>query len=150
MKEVSYVMIKPEFANYPEVITEVEKRLTTAGLTIEEKGQIRYSEESAKKHYVAHVGKDFYPELEKYITSDVAYGMVVSGENAIAKIRELVGATKNPAEGTIRFDIPKQLGLELRITQNVIHASDCPESAKLEISIFHNILQSEKANEFIK
>ena len=66
--------------------------------------------------------------------------MVVVGENAIAKIRELVGATKNPAEGTIRFDIPKQLGLELRVTQNVVHASDCVEAASEEIEIFKDIV----------
>ena len=140
MIETSYVMIKPEFANYESVITEVCKRLENAGLTIKEQAQIKYLPTDAKKHYVAHVGKDFYPELEKYITSDVAYGMVVCGENAIAKIRELIGATKNPAEGTIRHDIPKQLGLELRITQNVVHASDCEEAAEAEIEIFHNIL----------
>ena len=141
MIETSYVMIKPEFANYSSVIEEVVKRLESAGLEIQEKAQIKYLPEDAKKHYAAHVQKDFYPELEKYITSDVAFGMVVCGENAIAKIRELVGATKNPAEGTIRHDIPKQLGLELRITQNVVHASDCVEAAEAEIDIFHNIAQ---------
>ena len=140
MIETSYVMIKPEFANHSSVIEEVEKRLENAGLTIKEKAQIKYSADDAKQHYVAHVGKDFYPELEAYITSDVAYGMVVCGENAIAQIREIVGATKNPAEGTIRHDIPKQLGLALRITQNVVHASDCVEAAEQEIKIFHNIL----------
>ena len=140
MIETSYVMIKPEFANHSSVINEVIKRLENAGLTIKEQAQIKYTADDAKQHYVAHVGKDFYPELEAYITSDVAYGMVVYGENAIAKIRELVGATKNPAEGTIRHDIPKQLGLALRITQNVVHASDCNEAAEQEIKIFHNIL----------
>ena len=141
MIERSYVMIKPEFANHTSVIAEVESRLTNAGLTIKETSKIKYLPEDAKQHYSAHVGKDFYPELEKYITSDVAYGMVVCGENAIAKIRELVGATKNPAEGTIRHDIPKQLGLELRVTQNVVHASDCIEAAEQEIKIFHNIVE---------
>ena len=140
MKETSYVMIKPEFANHSSVIAEVEKRLTDAGLKIVEKAKIKYTADDAKKHYVAHVSKPFYPELEEYITSDVAYGMVVVGENAIATIRELVGATKNPAEGTIRYDIPKQLGLELRITQNVVHASDCVEAATEEIKIFKDIV----------
>ena len=140
MIETSYVMIKPEFANHSSVIEEVEKRLENAGLTIKEKALIKYTVDDSKKHYVAHIAKDFYPELEAYITSDVAYGMVVCGENAIAKIRELVGATKNPVEGTVRHDIPKQLGLELRITQNVVHASDCVEAAEEEIKIFHNIL----------
>ena len=97
-----------------------------------------YSIEDARKHYTAHVGKDFYPALEKYITSDIAFGMIVEGENAIEKIRELIGSTKNPAEGTIRYDIPKMLGLELRVRENVVHASDSTEAAEQEIKIFED------------
>ena len=110
---------------------------------------VKYSVEDAQKHYAEHVGKSFYPELENYITSDIALGMVFEGEDAISKIRTLVGATKNPAEGTIRFEIPKMMGLELRITQNVVHASDSVESAEREIAIFEGIInrqESEKSN----
>jgi len=139
MLEKSYVMVKPEFASNEKVVLEVKNRLTTAGLNILKGEYVRYSAEYAKKHYAEHVGKAFYPELEEYITSDIAYGMIVEGENAIATIRTLVGATKNPAEGTIRYDIPKMLGLELRITQNVVHASDSTESAEREIAIFNDI-----------
>lgn len=144
MREISYVMVKPEFANFQAVIDEVKQRLQEAGLMVTKESFVSYTAEDAKKHYAEHVGKDFYPSLEKYITSDKAYGMQVEGENAISTIRTIIGSTKNPAEGTIRYDIPQSLGLELRVTQNVVHASDSVESAKRELEIFENIL--EKSN----
>ena len=146
MLEKSYVMVKPEFASKPEVVEEVKNQLLNKAenkLTILKGEYIHYTSEYAKKHYAEHVGKDFYPELENYITSDVAYGMIVEGENAIAQIRAIVGSTKNPAEGTIRYEIPKMLGLELRITQNVVHASDSTAAAEREIAIFEDILNSQ-------
>ena len=141
MREISYVMVKPEFANYQAVIDEVKQRLNEAGLIVTNEGFVNYTADDAKKHYAEHVGKDFYPGLEKYITSDKAYGMQVEGENAITTIRTIIGSTKNPAEGTIRYDIPMSLGLELRITQNVVHASDSPESAKRELAIFEDLME---------
>ena len=106
-------------------------------------GYIQYTQETAKQHYAAHVGKDFYPALEKYITSDVAYGMIVEGENAIATIRAIVGPTNNPEEGTIRFDIPKMLGIPRRKQENVAHSSDCKEAAKIEGEIFLSLLEND-------
>ena len=143
MIEKSYVMVKPEFANHPEVVEEVKKQLLNKSgntLNILKGEYIQYTSEDAQKHYAEHIGKDFYPELEKYITSDIAYGMIIEGDNAISLIRNIIGSTKNPAEGTIRYEIPKMLGLELRITQNVVHASDSTTSAEREISIFENML----------
>lgn len=156
MKEISYVMVKPGFANNPSIIDEITKRLFwkgqgIPGINLVKAGFIQYSVEDARKHYAEHVGKDFYPALEKYITSDIAFGMVLEGEDAIARIREIVGSTKNPAEGTIRHDIPKMLGLELRVRENVVHASDSVEAAKREIAIFEEILkrqQEEKEHGF--
>ena len=145
MEEMSYVMVKPEFANDENVINFIKDRLLSAGLTIVDESYIKYDKKRAAEHYHEHVGKSFYGELEEYITSDKAYGMVVVGENAIAKIRELVGPTKindevianNPCVvNTIRYIVPEKLGLERRITQNVVHASDAVESAKKEILIF--------------
>ena len=141
MKGLSYVMVKPEFANNHSVIAEVKHRLTDAGLEIAKASYIQYSVEDAQAHYAEHVGKDFYPALEKYITSDIAYGMIVEGEDAITTIRELVGSTKNPAEGTIRYDIPVMLGLEHRVRENVVHASDSVESAEKEIAIFERNIE---------
>ena len=146
MIEQSYVMVKPEFANNKQVIAEVIKRLQAKGIVILEESYINYDENRAKMHYHEHVGKGFYPELEKYITSDKAYGMKVEGENAIAVIRALAGSTKNPEPGTIRYDIPKALGLERRITENVVHSSDSLESAKLELAIFEQLAKEHKNN----
>lgn len=146
MIEQSYVMVKPEFANNKQVIAEVKKRLQAKGIVILEESYINYDEKRAKMHYHEHIGKGFYPELEKYITSDKAYGMKVQGENAIAVIRALAGSTKNPEPGTIRYDIPKALGLERRITENVVHSSDSPESAKLELAIFEQLVKEHKNN----
>ena len=139
MKQKSYVMVKPGFANSNLTIMLIKDRLKKAGLLVEEEKYIQYDESHAKKHYFEHVEKPFYPDLEKYITSDKAYGMVVSGYNAIAKIRELCGATKNPATGTIRHDIPELLGLPIRVTENVVHSSDSPEAAEREIAIFEDL-----------
>ena len=146
MIEQSYVMVKPEFANNKQVIAEVKKRLQAKGIVILEESYINYDEKREKMHYHEQVGKGFYPELEKYITSDKAYGMKVQGENAIAVIRALAGSTKNPEPGTIRYDIPKALGLERRITENVVHSSDSPESAKLELAIFEQLAKEHKKN----
>lgn len=142
MKERSYVMVKPEFANSKFVIEEVRRRLESAGLKIEQADYINYDADHAKQHYAEHVGKGFYPELEAYITSDKAYGMIVVGENAIATIRGLVGSTKNPVKGTIRYDIPVIMNLPLRVTENVVHASDSVDSAKREIAIFEDLVDT--------
>lgn len=135
MIEQSYVMVKPEFAQYPRAIYEIARRLERNGLDIDTAGYIKYDKERAQQHY----GKSLYPDLEKYITSDLSYGMIVEGENAIAVIKELVGSTKDPAPGTIRYDIPKMLGLERRITENVVHVSDSKQAAEHEIGIFKEL-----------
>lgn len=140
MKQTSYVMVKPEFANNAKVINEIKTRLANNNLQVVCEGYVNYDADSAKQHYHEHVGKDFYPELEQYITSDKAYGMEVVGEDAIAVIRKVVGATKNPEPGTIRYDIPEILNIERRITQNVVHASDSETSASVELEIFKSLL----------
>ena len=141
MKETSYVMVKPGFADDKKVIETIKGRLTGVGLKIEKEAYVKYDVEHARAHYAAHVNEEFYPKLEKYITGSKAYGMIVTGESAISTIRALVGATKNPDEGTIRYDIPKMLGLPLRVTENVVHASDGTEAAEKEIAIFNELVK---------
>ena len=150
MRQTSYVMIKPEFANSEIVIYLIKEKLAANGIKIEEESYIQYDEKHAKQHYVEHVGKPFYPNLEKYITSDKAYGMVVSGENAIERIRKLCGSTKNPEPGTIRFNIPTLLHLPIRVTENVVHSSDSPEAAEREIAIFHELKKEHVKNDQTK
>jgi len=88
--------------------------------------------QQAAANYVEHEGKPFYAGLAEYITSGPVVKMVVSGPNAVAVCRKLMGVT-NPADaapGTIRGDFG------LILDANVIHGSDSAESAKREIAIF--------------
>lgn len=89
------------------------------------------SEEIVDKHYAEHVTKPFYPGMKAYIMSGPVFRFVLEGENVIATVRRMNGAT-NPAEanpGTVRGDYALSIG------KNVIHASDAPESAAREIAI---------------
>lgn len=142
--EKSYVMIKPEFANEEWIVDEVGKRIKDAGLDIIASGYIRYDKTAARVHYAEHLEKSFYPELEGYIVSDVAFGMIVQGDDAIKRIRMIVnGPEKKPTPGSIRYDIPTKMGKELDITKNVIHASDKPESEMVEELVFKALLYKE-------
>lgn len=139
MKQTSYVMVKPGFANSQVVIDEIKRRLTALGIKIEEEGYIKYDVERARKHYAQHLSKKWYPELEKYITSDKAYGMKVSGNDAIEKIRAIAGSASDPQPGSIRYDIPEMLGVKKDMTANVIHSSDSEKAAETELAIFEEI-----------
>lgn len=120
MKEKCFVMIKPGFLNYE---NEIVERLNKIG-TITKKFQIKLTDEILNKHYEEHIGKPFFAELVNYMKSDEVVGFEVEGEEGLVKnIRECVGATKNPAPGTIRHDF----GIG-DVTKNVIHASDSPEN----------------------
>ncbi len=141
----TYVMVKPGFANNPKVIDEIKSRLNKVGLKVVEEAFVKYDARRAQMHYREHVGKSFYPELEAYITSDKAYGMKVEGENAVAVARVLAGTTVHPHLGTIRYDIPVMLGLDIRMTENVVHTSDSEDAAKYELSIFEELVRINEA-----
>ena len=120
MKEISFVMIKPGFLQHEKQIVE---RLQKVG-TITKRKQMRLSDKILAQHYAEHVGKPFYAGLCEYMKSGEVIGFQVEGEEGlVAKIREIVGSTKNPAEGTIRHDF----GIG-EVTRNVIHASDSPKA----------------------
>lgn len=145
MKERSYVMIKPEFANSPEAIAETKRRFLEAGLKIIEESYVTYDKKSAEEHYEEHKEKVFFGELVDYLASDKSYAMIIEGEDAINKIRELVVRDKKvgPQPGDIRFDIPVMFGLPVDKTKNVIHASDSPASAKREEAIYRAVKEKE-------
>ena len=147
MKEISFVLVKPEFANYPEVIEEIKKRFTAAGLQVNEEGYITYDKEDAMAHYDEHKEKNFFGELVEYLTSDKSYALIMEGDNAIATIRTLLCRDKAAGlqPGDIRFDVPAVLGQPLDMTKNVVHASDKPESAEREIAIYKNAVAKTKA-----
>lgn len=131
MIEKTYTMIKPDGVRNGH-IGEIVNRFERVGLTVERMELGMVTEELAKANYAEHEGKPFYDGLLAYITSGPVVKMVVSGENAVATVRKLMGAT-NPADaapGTIRGDFG------LTMDENVIHGSDSVASAEREIGVF--------------
>lgn len=129
--EKSFVMIKPDGVQR-KLIGEIINRFEHKGLKMIAAKMLVIPKEMAEKHYEMHKGKDFFNDLVEFITSGPVVAMVWQGENSIAVIRKLVGAT-NPIDanaGTIRGDY----GMTTRF--NMIHASDCTESAVKEIGNF--------------
>ena len=131
MIEKTYTMIKPDGVRNGH-IGEIVNRFERVGLAVERMELGMVTEELAKANYAEHEGKPFYEGLIAYITSGPVVKMVVSGENAVATVRKLMGAT-NPADaapGTIRGDFG------LTMDENVIHGSDSVASAEREIGVF--------------
>ena len=117
--ERTFSIIKPD-AVAKNVIGEITSRFESAGLRIVASRMIRLSQEQAQGFYAEHEGKPFYPPLVEYMTSGPVIVQVLEGENAIARNRELMGAT-NPAEaapGTNRADYAES------IDANAVHGSD--------------------------
>jgi len=90
------------------------------------------SEELARRHYAEHLDRAFFPELLEFITSGPVVAMDWSGPEAIALAREVMGATdpQKAGPGTIRGDLGQA------VTQNIVHGSDGPESARRELELF--------------
>lgn len=131
MVQRTYVMIKPD-AVERRLVGRIVSRLEDVGLTIERMELGVVSREQAEANYAEHAGKPFYEGLIAYVTSGPVVKMVVSGEEAVAVVRKLMGATnpRDAAPGTIRGDFG------LTLDANIIHGSDSPESAEREIAIF--------------
>lgn len=131
MFQRTYVMIKPD-AVERRLVGRIVSRLEDVGLTIERMELGIVAREQAEANYAEHAGKPFYEGLVEYVTSGPVVKMVVAGEEAVAVVRKLMGATnpRDAAPGTIRGDF----GLSL--DANIIHGSDSPESAEREIGIF--------------
>jgi nucleoside-diphosphate kinase len=124
-------IIKPD-AVAKNVIGEIYTRFEMAGLQIVAARMMHLTREQAAEFYAVHKERPFYGELIDYMTSGPIMVQVLEGENAIAKNREVMGAT-NPEEaapGTIRADFAND------ITENAVHGSDAPETAATEIAFF--------------
>jgi nucleoside-diphosphate kinase len=131
MLEKTYVMLKPDAVSAQRIGT-IISRFEAVGLNIERLELGLVSQEQAQANYAEHEGKPFYAGLIAYITSGPVVKMVLSGENAVAIARKLMGPT-DPAvapPGTSRGDFG------LILDANVIHGSVSVESAKREIAIF--------------
>ena len=136
-KEMSFVMIKPDGVRQ-RVNLEIIRRFYEQELDIVKYEEDRMlTEELIKKHYSHLLDKPFFPKLKNFMMSGPVITMIIEGEDAIKKIRELVGATDSSKAlpGTIRGDF----GNKENVTENVIHASDSKEAARNEIMNFFNI-----------
>ena len=131
MIEKSFVMMKPDAVSR-RLMGQILSRFEEKGLKIVALKLRAIDEDLARKHYGEHSDKPFFEGLIEYITSSPALTMVIEGDDAIAVIRKMVGATnpKEAAIGTIRGDFGMDTG------RNIIHASDAPGSAKREIALF--------------
>ncbi len=129
--EKTLSIIKPD-AVAKNVIGKIVDRFESNGLRIAAMKKIQLSVSDASKFYEVHAQRPFFGELVEFMTSGPVVVMVLEGENAVAKNRELMGAT-NPKEaeaGTIRADFADS------IDANAVHGSDSLENAKTEIDFF--------------
>jgi nucleoside-diphosphate kinase len=129
--ETTLVLVKPDGVRRAlsgEVVARFERR----GYELRGVRLLKVSKALAREHYAEHKGKPFFGELVDFITSGPVLAVAVRGENAIAGVRSMMGAT-NPADsapGTIRGDFATLL------SENVVHGSDSSTSARRELRLF--------------
>ncbi len=131
MLERSLVLVKPD-ATKRNLSGEIISRFEKAGLKIVGMKLLQMDKNLAKKHYAVHEGKSFFNSLVDYITSAPIVAVVFEGDNAVERIRKIMGST-DPAKadkGTIRADF----GVDIQ--NNAVHGSDSPENAAKEIALF--------------
>jgi nucleoside-diphosphate kinase len=114
------------------LIGEIIARLERRGLRLLGSKFLQVSQELAKTHYAIHQGKPFYDGLITYITSAPVMAMVWEGPNAIAAVRQTMGATRptEAAPGSVRHDFALEVG------RNLTHASDSVENGQAEVSLW--------------
>ena len=114
------------------LIGDVYRRFETAGLRIVAARMLHLSTAQAESFYGVHRERPFFRDLVRYMSSGPVIAQVLEGDNAIARNREIMGATdpKKAAPGTIRADLAQS------IEANVVHGSDAPETAEREIAFF--------------
>ncbi len=129
--ERTFVMVKPDGVQRG-LIGEILGRLERRGLKVVGLKLLQVSDELARRHYAVHEGKPFFDGLIRYITSAPVVAMVVEGTQAVAAVRQTVGATRphEASPGTIRADLALEIG------RNLVHASDAPETAVAEIALW--------------
>jgi nucleoside-diphosphate kinase len=129
--ERTFSIVKPD-AVAKNLIGQIYSRFEQAGLKIVASKMLHLSREQAGEFYAVHKARPFYNDLIDFMTSGPVMVQVLEGESAIAKNREIMGAT-NPQEaapGTIRADFAQT------VDENAVHGSDGPDTAKAEIAFF--------------
>ena len=131
MSEKSLVLVKPDGVRRG-LVGQILSRFEAKGFTIEAMKLQTVDKQLADQHYAEHVEKGWYPELREFITSCPLVALILSGDEGISVIRTIVGATdgRKAAPGTVRGDF------SLSNQENLIHASDSPESAEREIALW--------------
>ena len=131
MSQRTLVIFKPDAVRRG-LVGNILSRFEAKGLSVVALELRHIDAAQADTHYSEHVERDFYPPLREFITSGPLVAMVLEGDQAIAVVRAINGATdgRAAAAGTIRGD------LSLSNRENLVHASDSPESAVREIEIF--------------
>jgi nucleoside-diphosphate kinase len=131
MAERTFSILKPD-ATKRNLTGKVNAVIEDAGLRIVAQKRIRMSQQQAEKFYEVHAARPFYGELVEFMTSEPVVVQVLEGDNAVARYREVMGAT-NPEqaeEGTIRKLYALSVG------ENSVHGSDSQENAQAEIAQF--------------
>jgi len=129
--ERTLIILKPD-AVQRRMIGRILQRFEDKGLCVAAMKLMQISRELAERHYAPHKGKPFYPGLIDYITSGPVVALVLQGNRCIDVARTLMGKTfgYEAAPGTIRGDFGASR------TFNLVHGSDSPESARMEISLY--------------
>ncbi len=129
--ERTLVLVKPDGVQRG-LIGEVISRLERRGLRLVAAKFMNVSRQLAETHYAIHKGKPFYDGLISYITSAPVMAMVWEGPNAVAAVRQTMGATRptEAAPGTLRHDFALEVG------RNLTHASDEPSNAEKEVALW--------------
>jgi len=129
-------IVKPDGVS-KNLIGEVIGRFEKEGLRVVALKMIKLSRAGAEGFYAVHKDRPFFLSLTEFMSSGPCVVMVLEGENAISRVREIMGATdpEKAAEGTIRKDFASN------IERNIVHGSDSPESASFEIRYFFSSLE---------
>jgi len=139
MIQKSVVLIKPDGVER-NIIGNIISCYEANELKIVELKLMQATREIAEKHYCQHKGKDFYEELITFITRSPLCAIILKGEDAVARVRHINGATSptDATEGTIRHRYARSK------TENCVHASDTVESAKEEIELWFPEVENHK------
>jgi nucleoside-diphosphate kinase len=131
VSEKTLVLVKPDGVRRG-LVGQILSRFEAKGFQIEAMNLRTLDKQTADQHYAEHVEKAWYPELREFITSGPLVSLILSGDQAVEVVRLMVGATdgRKAGPGTVRGDF------SLSNQENLIHASDSPESAAREIALF--------------
>ena len=129
--ETTLVLVKPD-AVQRGFVGNILNRIENKGLSIVGMKLVKIDRDMADCHYAEHIGKPFFDDLVRFITSSPVVAVAVRGENAVGVVRVLMGETdpKTASPGTVRGDLGISIGM------NLIHGSDSIESAERELGIY--------------